>query len=136
MDETRTGFLIGKEGTAYLGLNDLVELTLLRINELRNRRKFTHHRAINVDERIILHLADQVEIFAQMADDVRTDAVYDRLAEVADHNERRALAAEMELEDMYQLLELRGLKNRREWRRYLACALSSPSDTTEKKPGK
>lgn len=128
--------MIGKEGTAYLGLNDLVELALLRINELRNRRKFTHHRGISVDERIILHLADQVEIFAQMADDVRTDAVYDRLAEVADHNERRALTAEMELEDMYQLLEARGLKNRREWRRYLTCALPFPSDTRGKKPGK
>ena len=119
----RQANLIGKTGTAYLKLEDVMDLALLRVAELNKKKKFTHYQEMSVDERVILFFAEQLEMYLSMADDVKTDRVYDRIADIADENERRALTAELKLKDIAKLLEKYGMQPKRDPLEFLESRL-------------
>ena len=121
----RQANLIGKTGTAYLKLEDVMDLAMLRVAELNKKKKFTHYQDISVDERVILFFAEQLETYLSMVDDVKTDRVYDRIAEVADENERRALTAELKLKDITKLLGKYGMPPSRDPLEFLESRLGN-----------
>ena len=120
----RQANLIGKTGTAYLKLEDVMDLALLRVAELNKKKKHQHYQEMSVDERVILFFAEQLEMYLSMVDDVKTDRVYDRIADIADENERRALTAELRLKDIAKLLEKYGMQPKRDPLEYLESHLS------------
>jgi len=119
----RQANLIGKTGTAYLKLEDVMDLALLRVAELNKKKKHQHYQEMSVDERVILFFAEQLEMYLSMVDDVKTDRVYDRIADIADENERRALTAELRLKDIGKLLEKYGMNAKRDPLEFLESRL-------------